>query len=92
MSQYSAMPLRWISEQHSTRRASCAVTSIGQNNAEIWKELLAIVFTCERFNQYMYAKHTLIESDHKPLETITKKPIHSAPIETPTHVATSTEV
>ena len=31
------------------------------------------MFACERFNQYVYARTVNVESDHKPLEAITKK-------------------
>jgi hypothetical protein len=41
---------------------------------QIEKELLAVVFACNRFHQYIYGKTITVESDHKPLETILKKP------------------
>ena len=47
-----------------------------QNWATIERELLAIVYGCERFHQCMYGRKT---TDHKPLETITRKPISSTP-------------
>ena len=47
--------------------------------AQIDKELLAVVFGFERFNQYTYARHVEVETDHKPLEAITKKPLSMAP-------------
>ena len=34
--------------------ASRAITETEQNYAQIEKELLAIVFACERFNDYIY--------------------------------------
>ncbi len=49
-----------------------------ENYAQIEKELKAIVFSTERFNQYIYGRHTIVHSDHKPLEAITKKPLHNA--------------
>ena len=59
---------------------SHAMTQTEQNYAQIEKELLAVVFACEKFNHYIYArKNVAVESDHKPLETIFKKPIHSSP-------------
>ena len=58
---------------------SRAMTQTEQNYAQIEKELLAVVFACEKFNHYIYArKNVAVESDHKPLETIFKKPIHSS--------------
>ena len=50
-----------------------------QNYAQIEKELLAIVFGCKRFHQYIYGKHVVIETDHKPLEAIFLKPLSQAP-------------
>ena len=47
--------------------------------AQIEKELLAIVFACKKFNDYIYGKEVIIESDHKPLETILKKQLEKAP-------------
>ena len=38
------------------------------NYAQIEKELLAIVFACNKFHQYIYGFPTKIQSDHKPLE------------------------
>lgn len=50
-----------------------------QNYAQIEKELLAVVFGCKRFHQYIYGKHVTIETDHKPLEAIYNKPLSQAP-------------
>lgn len=59
--------------------ASRALTNTEQGYAQIEKELLAIVFGCERFNQFVYGKEIYVESDHKPLEVITKKPLCKTP-------------
>ena len=45
---------------------SHALTSTETRNAQIEKELLAVVFALERFHQYTYAKTVYVESDHKP--------------------------
>ena len=42
----------------------------------IEKELLAIVWSLEKFHQYTYARHVHVQSDHKPLEAILRKPLH----------------
>ena len=47
--------------------------------ANIERELLAVVFGCERFHTYVYGKEFQIESDHKPLENIQNKNIAQAP-------------
>ena len=39
--------------------------------------MLAMVFGCQRFHQYLYGKKEIIQSDHKPLEAIMKKPLHN---------------
>ena len=43
------------------------------------KEMLAIVFAVEKFNDYTFGNKTIVFSDHKPLESILKKPLHLAP-------------
>ena len=57
--------------------ASRALTDTETRYAQIEKELLAIVFACERF---IYGRNMVtIESDHQPLETIVRKPLNDAP-------------
>jgi len=52
--------------------ASKALTDT-ETNAQIEKELLTVVFAFSRFHQYVYGKDVVVESDHKPLEAITRK-------------------
>ncbi|MGH0142006.1 UNVERIFIED_CONTAM: hypothetical protein FKN15_074960 [Acipenser sinensis] len=60
--------------------ASRTLTPTEQRYAQIEKECLAIVFACEKFDQYIHGRERInIQSDHKPLETIFKKPLLSAP-------------
>ena len=59
--------------------ASRALTAAERNYTQIEKELLAIVFSTERFHQYTYGRSVIVESDHKPLESILAKPLVSAP-------------
>ena len=59
--------------------ASRALTDTECRYAQIKKELLAVVFGLEKFNQYVYGKCVDVESDHKPLEAISKKPLCHAP-------------
>ena len=56
-----------------------ALTDAETRYAQIEKELLAVVFAFNRFHQYVYGKEIKVESDHKPLESITKKPLSAAP-------------
>ena len=61
--------------------ASRALTPTEQKYAQIEKEMLAVVFGCLRFHKYIYAKSDVtVHSDHKPLESLLKKPIHNAPL------------
>lgn len=48
--------------------------------SQIEKELLAIVFACTRFHYYLYGRAFVVESDHKPLESLFKKDIDESPI------------
>ncbi|XP_045458516.1 uncharacterized protein K02A2.6-like [Melitaea cinxia] len=60
--------------------ASCTLTDAQKRYAQIEKEMLAIVFACERFHQYIYGQsRVVVETDHKPLESIVKKPLMSIP-------------
>ena len=68
-----------IQEGHPVVYASRSLTVAEQHYAQIEKELLAIVFACERFNQFIYGKQVTVESDHKPLEAIITKPLSQAP-------------
>lgn len=61
--------------------ASRALNPAEQCYAQIEKEILAVVFGCEKFHKLQYGKiDVTIESDHKPLETIMRKRISSAPM------------
>uniref|UniRef100_A0A3B3DIW6 ribonuclease H n=1 Tax=Oryzias melastigma TaxID=30732 RepID=A0A3B3DIW6_ORYME len=59
--------------------ASRALTDTEKRYAQIEKELLAIVFTTKRFHQYVYGRPVTVQSDHKPLEAIMRKPLSKAP-------------
>ena len=59
--------------------ASRALTTNEIKWAQIEKELLGVVFACTKFHDFVYGKSVIVESDHKPLETIFKKPISKAP-------------
>ena len=59
--------------------SSRALNKTEQNYAQIEKELLAIVFSVEKWHQYTFGRPVKIQSDHKPLEAIFQKPLSSAP-------------
>ena len=57
-----------------------ALTKTERNYAQIEKECLAIVFAAERFELYILGKEKVkVFSDHKPLESILSKLIHTSP-------------
>ena len=55
--------------------ASKSLSDAEQQYANTERELLAVVFGCERFHTCVYFT---IESDHKPLEMIQQKPLTAA--------------
>ena len=59
--------------------ASRALSDAETRYAQIEKELLSVVFGLERFHQYTYGRRITVQTDHKPLESIVKKPLHMAP-------------
>ena len=59
--------------------ASKSLTDTETRYANIERELLAIVFACQRFNTYMLGRQFTVESDHKPLEVIHQKSLVIAP-------------
>ena len=61
--------------------ASKALTATQTNYAQIEKELLAVLFACKKFDDYIYEKsQVIVDSDHQPLVTIFNKPLRSAPM------------
>ena len=56
-----------------------ALTQAEQRYSQIEKELLAQVFGLENNHQYVYDRKVIIYTDHKPLVSISSKPLASAP-------------
>ena len=59
--------------------ASKSLTDAETSYANIERELLAIVFACQRFSMYLLGRSFVAESDHKPLEMIAMKNLANAP-------------
>ena len=58
--------------------ASRSLTETESRYSNIERELLAACWSLEKFNHYVFGKKVIIETDHKPLESIWKKTIMSA--------------
>ena len=67
-----------LQDGHPIAYASRSLIQAEEHYAQIEKELLAVVFGCERFNHYVYGRPVDVMSDHKPLVSITKKPLVSS--------------
>ena len=50
--------------------ASKSLTQAEIGYAQIENELLAILFGCKRFHQYIYGRRVTVHSDHKPISAI----------------------
>ena len=59
--------------------ASRALTQTERNYAQIEKEMLSIVFGLERFERFVFGRHVVMETDHKPPLPTHKKSLLSAP-------------
>ena len=59
--------------------ASRALAPTETRYAHIEKETLSIVFSLDKFHQYVFARKTTVFNDHKPIEALMKKPMHRAP-------------
>ena len=64
---------------HPIAYVSRALTETESRYAQIEKEILAIVFSVEKFNDFTFGRRTVVHTDHKPLESIFMKPLHRAP-------------
>ena len=59
--------------------ASRALSEAETRYATIEKEMPAIVFSLEKWQQYTFGRPVTVYSDHKPLASIVKKPLDRAP-------------
>lgn len=53
---------------------SASLTESQQRYAQIEKELLAVIYGLEHFNYYTYGRPVVVQTDHKPLLGLSKKP------------------
>ena len=82
---YSATPVAVALELFSYKKVDLLLTLAGRKRirletryATIEKEMLAIVFALEKWHQFAYGRRVLVNTDHKPLEAISKKPLDRA--------------
>ena len=59
--------------------ASRALTETETRYSIMELELLAILFAVKKFHQYIFGSDVEIHTDHRPLQAIFDKPIHSSP-------------
>lgn len=58
---------------------SRALTDVENRYDQSEKELLAIVWSCHKLDQYIYDREIVhVESDHEPLQAVVKKPIYQS--------------
>ena len=58
---------------------SKTLTICERRYANIERELLAIVWGAQTFHTYVYGCRVIVETDHKPLGSIFRKPLNDAP-------------
>ena len=66
-------------EDHPVTHASRALAQAEQRYSQIEKELLAQVFGLEHNHQCVYGRKVILYTDHKPLVSISSKPLASKP-------------
>ena len=64
-----------LQDRHPIAYALRSLTQAEENYSQIEKELFAVVFGCERFNHYAYGRPVDVDSDHKSVGPIIKKPL-----------------
>lgn len=64
-----------VQNGHPVAFASSSLSGAQQRYSQIEKELLAVVNGCKKFHYYVYGTKFTIETDHKPLLGLLKKPI-----------------
>ena len=68
-----------IEDGKPVRFLSKALTPAEANYSNIERELLAVLFACEKLHTYTFGRKTTVHTDHKPLQNILLKPISLAP-------------
>ncbi|KAI5718308.1 hypothetical protein M8J77_019339 [Diaphorina citri] len=59
--------------------SSRALNSSQKNYAQVEKEMMAILVGCLKFHKYIFNTKVIVETDHKALESLFKKPLAQVP-------------
>jgi len=68
-----------IQDGRPVRFLSKSLTQTEMEYSNIERELLAVLFACEKLHVYVFGRTIYVNTDHKPLESIFQKPISLAP-------------
>lgn len=68
-----------MQDSKSVAYGSRTLTSCERRYANIERELLAILWGTQKFHTYLCGRNVIVETDHKPLESLFKKPLNEAP-------------
>lgn len=68
-----------LQDGHPVHFSSRTLNSAQRNYAQIEREMLAILVGCLKFHRYIFNKKVTVETDHKALETLFKKPLAQVP-------------
>ena len=68
-----------IQDGRPVRFLSKSLTPAEAEYSNIERELLAVLFACEKLHTYTFGRKTIVHTDHKPLESIFLKPVSLAP-------------
>ena len=68
-----------IQEGKPVRFLSKSLTKTEADYSNIEREMLAILFACERLHLYIFCREVTIHTDHRPLQHIFQKPVSLAP-------------
>ena len=56
--------------EHPISLVSRTSTKAERNYSNLQREALAVIFGVKKFHQYLYGRQFILETDHKPLESL----------------------
>lgn len=75
----SAIGCVLMQNNHPVSYASKSLTDTEINYGQIDKEFIAILFALKKFHNFVYGRHVIIQTDHKPLVSLMNKDICKIP-------------